>query len=245
MQIWLDKVDPPTKILRMHFVTLHHNHSTNQHPAVQTQQKPRVTEAQHNAEKHYLFFSEFSYKIVCKKRLSKPAISSITDTDVTTKPTRLHSSRMRTAHSLTVFPSMLSKRVPGPWGGVPGLGGCLGWGGWSWGAVFQHALRQTPLWKEFLTHASENITLPQTSFAGGKKTKVQRLDPNSWNFRSIFSLIFVALLNVDIEFDSLWTYLEAMYTYIYLSRFRANIKELLNGIHVFLWTVLLSDINFL
>ena len=26
----------------------------------------------------------------------------------------------------------------------------------------------TPLWTEFLTHASENITLPQTSFAGGK-----------------------------------------------------------------------------
>ena len=25
-----------------------------------------------------------------------------------------------------------------------------------------------PLWTEFLTHASENITLPQTSFAGGK-----------------------------------------------------------------------------
>ena len=24
-----------------------------------------------------------------------------------------------------------------------------------------------PLWTEFLTHASENITLPQTSFAGG------------------------------------------------------------------------------
>ena len=27
-----------------------------------------------------------------------------------------------------------------------------------------------PLWTEFLTHASENITLPQTSFAGGKNT---------------------------------------------------------------------------
>ena len=26
----------------------------------------------------------------------------------------------------------------------------------------------TPLWTEFLTHTSENITLPQTSFAGGK-----------------------------------------------------------------------------
>ena len=27
--------------------------------------------------------------------------------------------------------------------------------------------RHTPLWTEFLTHASEHITLPQTSFAGG------------------------------------------------------------------------------
>ena len=25
------------------------------------------------------------------------------------------------------------------------------------------------MWIEFLTHASENITLPQTSFAGGNK----------------------------------------------------------------------------
>ena len=28
----------------------------------------------------------------------------------------------------------------------------------------------SPLWTEFLTHASENITLPQTSFAGGNKS---------------------------------------------------------------------------
>ena len=26
-----------------------------------------------------------------------------------------------------------------------------------------------PLWTEFLTHASENVTFPQTSFAGGNK----------------------------------------------------------------------------
>ena len=39
------------------------------------------------------------------------------------------------------------------------------------GVVSQHALRQTPPpWTEFLTHASENITLPQTSFAGGNDT---------------------------------------------------------------------------
>ena len=28
----------------------------------------------------------------------------------------------------------------------------------------------TPLWTEFLTHAYENITLPQTSFAGGNES---------------------------------------------------------------------------
>ena len=39
-----------------------------------------------------------------------------------------------------------------------------------------------PPWKEFLTHASENITLPQTSFAGGKdateKTGLKTLRAN-------------------------------------------------------------------
>ena len=33
MQIWLDIFDPPTKILWMHFVMLHHSCSTNRHPA--------------------------------------------------------------------------------------------------------------------------------------------------------------------------------------------------------------------
>ena len=32
-----------------------------------------------------------------------------------------------------------------------------------------HWGRHSPLWTEFLTHATENITLPQTSFVGGKK----------------------------------------------------------------------------
>ena len=34
------------------------------------------------------------------------------------------------------------------------------------------ATTHTPLWTEFLTHASENITLPQTSFAGGNNTRM-------------------------------------------------------------------------
>ena len=37
----------------------------------------------------------------------------------------------------------------------------------------RHPRADTPLWTEFLTHAYENITLPQTSFAGGKN-KVSR-----------------------------------------------------------------------
>ena len=77
----------------------------------------------------------------------------------------MHYSRIHTARSLTVSPSMhcaggvwSQRGVPGPGRGVPGPGQ----------VVSRHALRQTPLpWTEFLTHAAENITLPQTSFAGG------------------------------------------------------------------------------
>ena len=44
----------------------------------------------------------------------------------------MHSSRMRTGRSLTVFRSLQpGGGVPGPGGGVPGLGGCT----WSWGGV--------------------------------------------------------------------------------------------------------------
>ena len=96
---------------------------------------------------------------------------------------------MHAAHSLTVSPSMLCSK-----GGtclVPG-GACLVWGvpAWSlgvhvprgcltgpgWGVVSQHALRLNPQWTEFLTHASENITLPETSFAGGNNSMP------SWNW---------------------------------------------------------------
>ena len=101
---------------------------------------------------------------------------------------RLHSSRMHTARLLTVSPSMHCAGGSPCQGGLL-VGGCLlARGGVSLlgrsalpkggcllarGVVSQHALRQTPPpWTEFLTHATENITLPQTSFAGGKKCAV-------------------------------------------------------------------------
>ena len=70
---------------------------------------------------------------------------------------------MRTARSLTV----LSQHAP-----LRGGGGASSRG---WGVVSHHALRQTPPGTEFLTNASENITLPQTSFAGGKNEEVKKL----------------------------------------------------------------------
>ena len=52
------------------------------------------------------------------------------------------------------------------WEGGLLQGVCLVWGVYSGGVclvpgVSQHALRQTPPWTEFLTHACENITLAQ------------------------------------------------------------------------------------
>ena len=49
---------------------------------------------------------------------------------------------------------------------VSGLGWVSGPGGWY---PSMHWGRLPPLWTEFLTHATENVTLPQTSFAGGNK----------------------------------------------------------------------------
>ena len=80
--------------------------------------------------------------------------------------TRLHSSRMRTARPLTVSPSMLC--AGGAWSGghlVPG-GGLVRGGPGSEGVACHHALRQTPR-VNGMTDGCKNITLPQTSFAGG------------------------------------------------------------------------------
>ena len=69
--------------------------------------------------------------------------------------------------------------MPGPGGAYPG--GCLVWGcllggsgpGGAWSgeggipACTEADPPPPPPWIEFVTHATENITLPQTSFAGG------------------------------------------------------------------------------
>ena len=77
---------------------------------------------------------------------------------------------------------VLGGYLPGPRGGVPAWSGevpAWPWGGvpaWSGGGYLPGPggvctwSGTPPLWTEFLTHASENITLPQTSFAGGNET---------------------------------------------------------------------------
>ena len=63
--------------------------------------------------------------------------------------------------------------VPGPGGvylvpgGVPGLGGCT-WSGGRW-CTWSGT---PPPSVDRMTHAYENITLPQTSFAGGNNNQI-------------------------------------------------------------------------
>ena len=114
---------------------------------------------------------------------------------------RMHSSRMHTAHSSSHGGGLASSPSTSPLGvgldQIP-LNFPLGCGPgpdspqlppwlWAWTRSpstsplvvgLETPPDQTPpgtrhplLWTEFLTHASENITLPQTSFAGGKKAK--------------------------------------------------------------------------
>ena len=74
---------------------------------------------------------------------------------------------MRTTRLLPVSPSMHCSGGCTCPGGVPAWGvyllkgGVLGQGGVpAWGVYLP---RYSPLWTEFLTHATENITLPQLS----------------------------------------------------------------------------------
>ena len=121
------------------------------------------------------------------------AVGVVVASCITTKKliTRLHSSRMHTTRSLTVSPSMHCSGGVCSWRvGVPGPGGCLdprgmpGPHGGAWspgvpgprgvpglgGGLSQHALRQNPPVNR-MTDRCKNITLPQTSFAGGNRRK--------------------------------------------------------------------------
>ena len=63
------------------------------------------------------------------------------------------------------------------------------------GGLHTHPRDQAPpLWTEFLTHACENITLPQTSFAIGnynslKNGAMMHKGWTLWNFQSLLSWI--------------------------------------------------------
>ena len=82
----------------------------------------------------------------------------------------MHSSRMRTARLLIVTPSMhcagsgVSTSGPRGFRGVSAPGRVSAYGLGRGVCVSQHAMGQTPPpphWTEFLTRASENITLAQ------------------------------------------------------------------------------------
>ena len=89
----------------------------------------------------------------------------------------MHSSRTRTARLLPVSPSLHCAGGCLPWGSAPEgvcswvgmlLGVCslgdLLLGGSASGSVSQHAMGRPPISTEFLTHATENITLPQLRY---------------------------------------------------------------------------------
>ena len=93
-----------------------------------------------------------------------------------------------------------------------GEGGCLVPGG----VVSKHALRQTPPWTEFLTHATENITLPQTSFAGGKNKQ-----PNNLTFITIFEKNAIQTLTtvpakLDVDCTKCHRYQKQLHSYLVL-----------------------------
>ena len=70
---------------------------------------------------------------------------------------------MHTARLLTVSPSVHCAGGGGGWCLLPGDGGVCSWGGGVLGG--RGGITADPPRTEFLTHATENITLPQTSFA--------------------------------------------------------------------------------
>ena len=107
--------------------------------------------------------------------------------------------------------------VPGEWCLVPG-GVCSGGvPGPRGGVVSKHALRQTPPpWTEFLAHATENITLPQTSFAGGKNKK-----PDNLTFITIFEKNAIQTLTtvpakLDVDCTKCHRYQKQLHSYLVL-----------------------------
>ena len=75
---------------------------------------------------------------------------------------------MHTARLLTVSPSMHCAGGDGGWCLLPGVGVSAPGGGVLGGRGGIPACTEAdPPRTEFLTHATENITLPQTSFTGG------------------------------------------------------------------------------
>ena len=89
----------------------------------------------------------------------------------------MHSSRMRTAGSLTVSHSMHCAMGGGgawSWRGVPGLGGvcsggCLLQRGVCSGDGITACTEAEPPPVDRMTEMCKNITFPKTSFTGGKK----------------------------------------------------------------------------
>ena len=104
--------------------------------------------------------------------------------------TRMYSSRMCTTRCCSYPQHAL---LPGGCtctGGVPAQGGVPAGGGVS--AQGYTCPGTSPPWTEFLTHATGNITLPQTSFAGGNYRNLAKISKKlriKWNFElTIFEL---------------------------------------------------------
>ena len=57
-----------------------------------------------------------------------------------------------------------------------------------------HCHAHPPSWTEWVTHASENITLPLTSFAGGKKFPFNSKGNNT-TYNTLFNMCKILILN--------------------------------------------------
>ena len=147
-------------------------HPTGMHSCLTILQSQRIKSSQKlqkNYQSKWKLFSGFNWN---SKILAQTCYTQFA--------TRLHSSRMHTACLWPYLRACTAQE--GAWSGgrlVRGGGECSGsvWSGgrvsalggaWSQGVWYPSMhWGRPPLWTEFLTHTTENITLPQTSFAGG------------------------------------------------------------------------------